>query len=448
MGYDIVVIGAGPGGYSAAVKAAELGARTVLIENSELGGICLNWGCIPTKTLLKSASVYRSIKKASVYGIEVGQAVPEFSRIMERKDKVVSALRSGMAANLKKNGVEVIKGTASISKPGEVSVDNEVMKAGAVIIAVGSSPSKPDITGIDDSSIIYSNQALSLDALPSKMVVVGGGSVGIEFAAVYNEFGVKVTVLELRESILPGYDHDISAEMKKVLTRAGIEVLTSAQVVSIENGVVSFTVNGEKTMRTGDKVLVSTGRKPNTYGLISGELGLETENGFIKTDSCLRTNVKGIYAVGDVNGKYMLAHTASAEGVAAAENALGLESEIQYGAIPRCVYTYPEAASVGMTEMEASNSAREVICTRQAVRANGKALADGYTEGFAKLITDKTDGRLLGLHLVAPDASEMITEGTLAIKYGLKTRELTRIIHPHPSVSEIIAEAGAGLPNE
>ncbi len=445
MGYDIAVIGAGPGGYSASIRAAELGARTVLIENSELGGICLNWGCIPTKTLLKSASVYRDIKKASVYGIEVGDAIPDFLRIMERKNKVISALRSGMAANLKKNGVEVIKGTASIRRPGEVSVDNNVFEAGAVIISVGSSPVRPDIPGIDDLSIIYSNQALSLDALPSTMVVIGGGSVGIEFAAIYNEFGTKVTVLELRESILPGYDHDISAEMKKVLTRAGIEVVTSAQVTSIRNGVVSFTVNGEKTGRTGEKVLISAGRKPNTYGLISEELGLETENGFIKTDSRMRTNVKGIYAVGDVNGKYMLAHTASAEGVTAAENALGHDSEIQYGAIPRCVYTYPEAASVGMTEQEARSSGLDVICSRQAVRANGKALSDGSTEGFAKLITDRTAGRLLGLHMVAPDAAEMITEGTLAIRYGLKTRELVGVIHPHPSVSEIIAEAGAGI---
>ena len=448
MKFDLIVIGSGPGGYSAALRASKLGAKVAIVERHELGGICLNWGCIPTKTLLKSAYIYREIRKASLYGIEVGMPKLDLAKVMERKNKVVNALKSGIKAQLKANNVEVIKGTARITKINEVCVDNIVLNAGNIIIATGSSPITPPINGIDDSCVIFSDQALSLSEVPSSMVIIGGGVVGLEFATLFNEFGTKVCIIEMKENILPGFDHEVAGEMKKILTRSGIEVITSACVEAIINGTVRFSRDGEIQERSGEKVLVCVGRRANTEGLFSEEVTVRMKSGFIDTDSSMRTSINNIFAIGDVNGREMLAHVASGEGVAAADNALGGESKVSYEAVPKCVYTFPEIATVGLTEIGAIEAGASIKTGKYPLRANGRAIAEGNIEGFAKVISKKESGKIIGAHIVAPYATEMISEYTMAISFGVNDSQMAKIIHPHPSISEILGEAANDLLNQ
>ncbi len=442
MKYDIAILGAGPGGYNAALKAAKLGAKAVLIEKDQLGGVCLNWGCIPTKTLLKSSLTYRQVKKAYLYGIEIENARLDFDKVMQRKNKVVSALRSGLSSLLKTNGIEVINGTGCISGINRISIDNFIVEAKNIIIATGTSPDVLPVEGMEDSCVILSDQALSLDEVPASVVIIGGGVVGIEFAAMLNDFGTGVTVIELKENILSGFDFEVSVQMRKMLGRAGIEIITSASVKSIRDGVVTFEQQGQADARKADKVMVSVGRKPNTDGLFSSDLGLQMKNSYIITDFHMRTNVDNIFAIGDVNGKEMLAHTAYAEGTVAAENALGINSEMTYESIPKCVYTYPEIAMVGLTEIEAKDIyGSRIKVGKYPLRSNGRALAEGIIEGFCKVISNDKDGSILGVHIIAPYATEMINAATLAIKQGIKDIEISKLIYPHPTISEIIGEA-------
>lgn len=441
MSYDVIIIGAGFGGYSAALRSAKHGAKVALIEKDEVGGVCLNRGCIPTKTLLKTALVYREIKRSSFYGIDIEKAVLNFDKVMERKNKVVKILRSGINLKLKESGVEIIKGTAKITGIHRVTVGNIDLKAENIIIAVGSKPAKPRIKGIDDNTVIYSDQALVLEQVPDSLVIIGGGVIGLEFAVLYSEFGSKICIIEMQDTILPTFDKEIAIEMTKILERAGIEVITSAKVKSIENGMIYFEKDNEIYQRRGDKILVSVGREPNTLGLFSVDLGIEMENGFVMTDTRQQTSVDNIFAVGDVNGRDMLAHVAYAEGLVAADNALGIKTEMSYKAVPKCLYTFPEVASVGISEEEAHKKALEIRVGKYPVRANGRALADGNIEGFAKIITDKISGKILGVHLIAPHATEMITGGVMAVDFEIKDFELTRLIHPHPTISEIVLEA-------
>lgn len=443
MRYDLIVIGAGPGGYSSALTAAGQGLKTAVIERDEAGGVCLNRGCIPTKSILKSALIYREIKKSYLYGIDVESSRLNFEKIIERKNKVVSALRSGINSALKTSGIDLIKGNAVVIGEKKVQVGNDILEAENIIIAAGASPARPRIDGIDDSSVMYSDEALLLDHIPASMVVIGGGVIGLEFAAAFNEFGSKVTVIEMRDNILPGFDKEIAGEIKKAMTRTGIEIFTSSQVKSIKNGKVVFEREGKTEEKHGEYVLVSVGRTADAGAVVSSELKLETRNGFIITDAGMRTNIKGIYAVGDINGKEMLAHTASAEGVVAAQNILGVETKMKYDAIPKCLYTFPEAAMAGLTEEEAVNSGYDIKCSRQPVRGNGRALADGNIEGMCKIVAESKSGKILGIHIAAPYASEMIAGAANAVNLGMKDIELSKLVFPHPTVSEIIGEAAA-----
>lgn len=443
--YDLVIIGAGPGGYSASLRASKHGAKVAVIEKGALGGVCLNWGCIPTKTLLKSAFVYREIKRSSQYGIETGDVVFEFDKVMERKNKVISALKSGMNMQMKAAGVNLINGNAVITGKNCISVNGTDLECGCIIAAPGSSPAVPAIEGIDDSSVIYSHQALSMTEVPGSMVIIGGGVVGLEFAAMFNEFGTKVYVIEMKENLLPGFDNEAAKETEKIFRRSGIQIITSAEVKRIQNGTVLYQKDGEMYERQGEKVLVSVGRRPNTENIFTENLGIELDRGFVVTDSRMRTSVDSIYAVGDVSSREMLAHVAASQGIIAADNALGIKSEFSCKAVPRCVYTLPEIASVGLSEEEAKQQGIIFKSARYPVRANGRALADGSIEGFAKVISEKQSGRIIGVHIVAPYASEMIIHGTMIVEHGLRDSDIAGLIYPHPTVSEVIGEAVQNL---
>lgn len=439
MLHDIAIIGAGPGGYSAALKAVKNGASVVLIEKEELGGVCLNKGCIPSKTFLKSASLYREIKKSDNFGIKVEDVSVNMGKILERKNKVVSALKSGLTLHLKQEGIEIVKAPARIEE-GRIIAGDRTIEAKKIIIATGSVPAKPPIKGIESDRVIFSDQIFTIDEIPSSLIVIGGGVIGLEFASFFNMLGSKVTIIELKESILYGFDEEIQAEAVKVFSRQGIKIITDALVKEIKDGTIVYEKQGEVNEFNAEKILVSTGRIPNTSDLFSKTFSLKLDKGFIAVDNKMRTSIDNVYAVGDVTGKSMLAHTAMAEGVIAADNALGKELKMSYSAIPKCIYTYPEIASVGMTESEANTLGYKIKKAVTPVKTNGRAFADGTIEGFAKVIADEMTGRILGVHIIGPYATEMITEAEIAIVKRMKIDEFKWIIHPHPSVSEIIGD--------
>lgn len=445
MIYDIAVIGAGPGGYSAAIRAAKNEAKVILIEEDEYGGTCLNRGCIPTKAILKSASVFKDIKKAQGYGISLENSRIDLFAVIERKNKVVSGLRNGLIASFKALDIECIKEKAKIIGKNKIIAGGREINAEKIIIAAGSSPAKPVLKGIDSKFVIYSDEVLELVEIPESMVIIGGGVLGLEFAYFFNQIGTKVTVIEMKKNVLPGFDHEIASEISKLLVRQKIEIITEAIVKEINNDSVVFEESGEIQTRKGEKILISIGRTPNTKELFDDGVDIKMEKGYIHTDSYMRTNIENIYAVGDVNGKEMLAHTAIKEGVVAADNACGKEIEMNYNAIPKCVYTQPEIAWVGMTEEEVSSKNIKYIKSKVLVRTNGRAHADGNIDGFIKTIAEEETGKILGVHIIAPYATEMIAESVMALNIGLTYKEMDEVIHPHPTVSEIIEDTVIGL---
>lgn len=445
MTYNIAVIGGGPGGYNAALTAVKNGAKVILIEMDELGGVCLNKGCIPSKTLLKSASLYKDIKKSGAYGINVENVSIDMQKIIERKNKVVSALKSGLIADLKAKGVEIIKASAKIIHGTKITAGDKEIEAEKIIIATGSSTAKPPIKGIDSDCVMFSEQVLSIEEIPNSIVIIGGGVIGLEFASFFNMLGSKVAILELKDLILPGFDYEIQAEAEKIFRRQGIEIITGVQVNEIKNGVVSFEKEGETKEIAGEKVLVSTGRVPNTQGLFDKAADIKMNKGYITVDKKMRSSIENIYAVGDVAGVSMLAHSAMAEGRIAAENSLGKELEMSYKAIPKCVYTFPEIASVGMTEKEAADSGYQIKKYKAPLRANGRALADGNIEGFIKIVVDEKSEQILGVHIIGAYATEIISEAGLAVTRGLTVKEISEAIYPHPTVSESFGDVFHGM---
>ncbi|NLM40586.1 MAG: dihydrolipoyl dehydrogenase [Firmicutes bacterium] len=441
--YDIAVLGGGPGGYVAAIRAAQRGARTVLIEKETLGGVCLNVGCIPTKTLLRSAQVYQEVIDAAQFGIIVdGKVKLDWPSILSRKDKVVKQLTGGVTQLLKANGVDVKHGYGLVRDKNTIVVDDEEIQTKNLIIATGSRPAILPIPGLQDAIdrglAIDSTGALQLQEVPERFVVVGGGVIGIEFAALFSTLGSKVTVLE-KFSILNGLDADIQAHMRRFLKRRGVEIYENADVQRFDGSRVVVDIGAEVREFEGDAVLVSLGRRPNIDAVSS--LGLELDRGGIKTNDRLETNISGVYAIGDVNGKQMLAHTASAEGIAAVENILGGSAEIDYDKIPACVYSFPEIAVVGLTEEQAESRGHDVQTGMFPFAANGKALAEGQTEGFVKIVADKKYGEVLGIHIIGPHATDLIAEAANALRLESTLYDLAETVHPHPTLSEAVMEA-------
>ncbi len=461
MKFDILIIGSGPGGYVAAIRAAQLGKQVAIVERESLGGICLNWGCIPTKALLKSAQVFDYIKHASDYGIQISEAKTDFNAIIKRSRNVAEGMSKGVQFLMKKNKIQVIMGTARISKDKKVEVidatgKKEIYTADHIIIATGGRAKELPNLPIDGQNIIDYRKAMTLDKQPKRMVVVGAGAIGVEFAYFYNSIGTTVTVVEFMEQgLVPREDLDISKELTKVFKKSGIQTLANTLVEKVEktkDGLIVFTKDrkdGKVSQLECDIVLSAAGVSPNIENLGLEELGIQLEKGLIKVDAYYKTNLNGIYAIGDVTPGQALAHVASAEGILCVEAIAGHKPEpIDYNNIPGCTYCSPEIASVGFTEQTAKEAGYEIKVGKFPFSASGKASASGAKEGFVKLIFDKKYGEFLGAHMIGMNVTEMIAEVVVARKLETTGHEIIKSIHPHPTMSEAIMEAAAAAYDE
>ena len=440
--YDVAVLGGGPGGYVAAIRAAKLGKKTVLVEKDLMGGTCLNRGCIPTKSLLQSAAVYQGAKEAADFGVNVGDVGFDYGKVAKRKDAMVARLRGGVEALVKAAKVTVVPGRGVLKQGNVIAVGDRLLSTTDVIVATGSVPAMLPILGADLPGVVNSDAVLALTELPDSVVIIGGGVIGMEFAALFSSFGVAVTVIEVMPAILAGMDKDVVAAMVRVFKKKGVDIHTSAKVLKIEGGkqkTVTYEEGGAGKTATASLVIMATGRKAVTDGL--EESGIALERGRVLVDDHMRTNIPHVYAIGDCTGKVQLAHVASAQGLVAVGNIAGRDMTMRYDVIPSCVYTTPEIASVGMTEDAASSSGRQVKTGAFPVSANGKSMIVGESAGFCKLVTDAGTGELLGAHIVAPHATDMIAELAAVMRAEGTVEELADTIHPHPTVSEIVMEA-------
>jgi len=438
--YQAAVVGGGPGGYVAAIRLAQLGVKTVLIEKDKLGGTCLNRGCIPTKSLLHSAEVYKTVREAEKFGVTAKDAAFDYAKISARKDSVVAKLRKGIEYLEKKAGVDVIYGAASFVDAHTLAVNDDTVTADNIIVATGTAPARISIPGIDLPGVMDSDAVLAMTGCPKSVVIIGGGVIGVEFATLFSTLGVKVSIVEMMDEILPTADQEIAALMHKKLTQGGVEIFTGAKVEKIEPGLkVHFNQNGSKSV-SGEAVVVAIGRRPVTDGLTLDKAGVSMNRGYIVVDEYLRTSAPHIYAIGDVTGKVQLAHVASAQGLVAAHNIAGGTKKMRYDIIPSCVYSEPEIASVGLTEEQARKT-HSVKVGRFSTAANGRSMIMGESAGLVKIITDEKTGEILGCHIMAPRATDMIGEVASAMRAEGTIEELADTIHAHPTVSEMIMEA-------
>ncbi len=445
--YDIAIIGGGPGGYVAAIRAAQRGAKTLLIEKDVLGGTCLNRGCIPTKTLLKSVKALKELKKykeLAITGINLSEVGIDLGKLQQRKKRVVNRLTTGVAGLLKTHGVAVVSGQAVMNEePGVIQVAQDTYRAQHVIIATGSQPRLLPLPGIDSPSVLTSDELLALESVPATLVILGGGVIGLEFAFIFRELGADVTIVEMEERLLPAFDEEIAVEAARMLKSTGITLYLGAKAKEIREDLLVFEQDGATKEVRGEKILVAVGRAPVFAGIDVQKLGLKTERGALVTDEFLQTSHPSIYAIGDVNGKYMLAHKASAEGLVAVENILGTPRKMDYSVIPQCIYSSPEIACVGLTEQQARAryGAAELTIGKFPLAANGKAQIEGESRGFVKVIAEAKSKKILGVHIFCSAATELIAEAVTAIKLGAGVEELAQCIHPHPTISEAVQES-------
>jgi len=443
----VIVIGGGVGGYPAALRAARLGAEVTLIEREKIGGVCLNKGCIPTKVFLHSASICREIKRASLFGLSTERLEIDFNRLLARKKAVVDRLTGGVASLLKNKNVKVIKGTASFtdSKSIKILETGEAISGDKFILATGSIPAKLSIEGSENVPLMTSDDLLNIESLPSSLLIIGGGYIGVELGQFFSRMGVKVSIAEMLNRIIPTEDEEVSRALEGFLSKEGMTIFTQAKVEKIkkegENHRVIFSIPEGKKEIVTSKVAQTVGRRPHYLEMNIEKIGLKTEMGRIAVNDRMETNIPHIYAVGDVIGGIMLAHVAMAEGECAARNALGYRSSISYLAVPRCIYTSPEVACVGLTEKEALKGKGEVQVSRFPFHAVGKASLTEDTEGMIKIVADKKYGQILGVHIIGPHATELIAEAVLAMEMEVTVEELAHIIHPHPTLSEGMGEA-------
>mgnify|MGYP001050440307 CR=1 FL=1 len=445
---DIVIIGGGSAGYVAAIHASHLGAKVALVEKDKLGGTCLNRGCIPTKALARSAEVLLETGMANDFGIEVRNVKTNFSKIMARKNNIVSQLVSGVEQLMKGNKIHVHRGTARILSPHLVKVNDEEIATKKLIIATGSESTPLSIPGSDLPGVLSTDDILELTELPESLVVIGGSYVGVEFASIFNALGTKVTVVKRRPLRLEPIDEEIGRRFAQTLPRQGIEVKIGAAVKAIDRKGAVLSVlwdspEGEQRV-DGQMVLMATGRAPYTKGLNLSELGIQTDQGAIKVNEYLETNIKDVYAIGDVLGKNMLAHVASYEGEVAVENALDHPRQSDYRAVPNCILARPEIAGVGMTEKEANDSGIPHKVSKFPFVACGRAVTMGETTGMVKMICHADDRRVLGMHIMGPHASDLIAEGVLAMRLGAAAEDIAHTIHAHPTLPEAVHETAMG----
>ena len=459
--FDIIIIGSGPGGYVAAIRASQLGKKVAIVERENLGGICLNWGCIPTKALLKSAQVFNYINHAEDYGIKVSSGKVDFDAMINRSRSVANGMSKGVNFLMKKNKITVIDGTGKLARGKKVVVtDGEGKKAeysaDHIIIATGGRAKQLPSLPIDGKKIIGYREAMTLERQPKKMVVVGAGAIGVEFAYFYNSIGTEVTVVEyMEQGLLPREDKDISKELGKIYKKAGMKVMANSAVQSVDTSgktckvVVKGNKDGKEEIIECDVVLSAAGVSPNTEDIGLELLGIKTDRGMIEVNDYYETNVAGIYAIGDVVAGPALAHVASAEGITCVEKIAGHHPEpIDYDNIPGCTYCWPEVASVGLTEQAAKDKGYDLKVGKFPFSASGKAKAAGSSEGFVKVIYDAKYGELLGAHMIGANVTEMIAEMVAAKKLETTGHEILKAVHPHPTMSEAVMEATAAAYDE
>ncbi len=452
----LTIIGAGPGGYVAALKAAQLGAQVTVIEDREVGGTCLNWGCIPTKALVASAEAYHKAKNLADFGVDFsGDIVPNLSKIMDRKNKVVSTQVKGIRALFKSWGVNLIEGRGVLIAPDKVEVrkkDNttEIIETDKIIIATGSRPAQIPIFPFDEEQIMSSDGALNVKNIPQSLIIIGAGVIGCEFACIFRELGSEVTILEMMPHAVSTEDREISELLERELKKKKIKLMTGVKVERAEarnDGVRVFLSDGKELV--AEKLLVSIGRALNTENIGLETVGIQKgTRGEIITNEKMETNIEGVYAIGDATGGVLLAHVASKEGLVAASNACGKEKKMDYSVVPAAIFTSPEIGSVGLREHQASDKGIKINVGRFQFRALGKAHAMGEIAGMIKIIADAETDKVLGMHIIGPHASDLVHEGALAIQSGLTARELADTIHAHPTLAEGLMEAAEDVHGE
>ena len=449
--YDVVLIGAGPGGYVAAIRAAQFGLKTVVIEREALGGVCLNWGCIPSKALLKNAEVVSYFNRADEFGLKMDNFSADFSVAMDRSRKVVDRNTKGVAFLLDKNKVDHIQGSGKVVGVGkvEVSPDGNVIESKNIVISTGARPRSIAPLPIDGEKIITSRESITLSDLPKSIIIVGGGAIGVEFAYIYRMYGVDVTIVEMLPRLVPNEDEDISAQLERSFKRDHIDVMTGAGVIGadISGPGVKVTVDKDGTQEVleCDKVLVAIGVQPNVEDLGLETIGIASDRSGIIVDDRMATNVPGIYAIGDVNGKMPLAHVASAQALVAVEDIAGLETQaLDYAYMPRATYCHPQIASFGLTETQAREQGKDINVGTFNVQANGKAAALGENSGLVKLVVDAKYGEILGGHMIGPEVTELLGELSMTRILEGTVLELGWAVHSHPSLSEMLKEAALG----
>lgn len=462
--YDLVVLGGGPGGYVAAIKASQLGKSVAIVEAEKLGGTCLHKGCIPTKSFLRSAEVYRETTHGEEFGVITSDVTLNFLKVQQRKNKIVENLTNGIEQLMKKGKIDVYEGFGRIlgpsifsPMPGTVSVEmnngseNEMLIPQNIIIATGSKPKKLPNVLVDGQRILTSDEALELEELPTSMLIVGGGVIGVEWASLLTDFGVKVTIIEYADRILPLEDKEISKELTRVFKKKGIKIITNAEVqvdtIHVDESVTVNVLQKDVVKEiSADKLLLSIGREANIHNIGLENTNIEVDRGYIVTNDFYQTKESHIYAIGDVVGGLQLAHVASHEGIIAVEYLYGENPQpLDIQTVPKCVYSHPEVASVGISEEEAVNSGFVVKVGKFSFKGIGKSLVHGDTDGFVKIITDKETEDLLGVHMIGTHVTEMISEATLAKVLDATAWEISKTIHPHPALSEVMGEASLAV---
>lgn len=458
MDFDIIVVGSGPGGYVTAIRASQLGFKVAVVEKENLGGVCLNWGCIPTKALLKSAQVFEYVKHAADFGISVSEYDKDFSAVVKRSREVANGMSGGVQFLMKKNKITVIDGFGKVQPGKKVAVTDAegketVYSANHIILATGARSRELPNLPQDGKKIIGYRQAMTLESQPKKMVVVGSGAIGIEFAYFYNSMGTEVTIVEYMSNIVPVEDEDVSKQLERSFKKAGVKIMTEAEVTGVDTSgdgcVVSVkTKKGEEKIEA-DIVLSAVGITPNIEGIGLEDVGIATDRGRVMVNDFYQTNVPGYYAIGDIVKGQALAHVASAEGILCVEKIAGHHVEaIDYNNIPGCTYCFPEVASVGYTEKAAKEAGYELKVGKFPFSASGKASASGHKDGFIKVIYDAKYGELLGAHMIGSNVTEMIAEAVVARKLETTGHEILKAVHPHPTLSEAFMEATAAAYDE
>lgn len=448
--FDVLILGSGPGGYVAAIKAAQLGAKVAIIEREDIGGVCLNWGCIPTKTLLITAKHYRDLLKSEEFGIEginKDQVKVNWDKLIKRKDKVVDRLVSGISMLFKKNKITLIEGEGKLLNKNQIEVQGQIYEGRNIILATGASNRSPDIAGVQEAfksgKLLVSKEALNIEDIPKELAILGSNTYAIEFATLFNAIGSKVTLIFEEDQILKDEENEMARTLERQLKKDGIKLLSKSKVLSFKDEGILIERKAKEELVTADKYMGFWGPNPNIEAF--KDLGLKLdENNYVITNEKLETNIDGVYAIGDLNGKQQLAHVASAEGIVAAENIMRVESKLDYNLIPRGVYSFPELASVGLTEEEAKEKGHDYKVSKFPFQANGMALALDETTGFVKIISDNKYGEIIGVHILSSDAMNLISKAVALMQLEATVYDLAKTVHPHPTLAEAMVEAAYG----